>query len=63
MYCGLNDILHNTPHEQILDNGALIRNLKGKYLNMKPYVCEKVPAPQSEESQTEVEQYKEQLHK
>lgn len=30
---------------------------------MKPYVCEKVPAPQSEESQTEVEQYKEQVHK
>ena len=64
LYCGINDILDEPPHEIVLDNiGALVSDLKVKNCSMKIYVCQIVPPSVSQEMKDNIESFNEQLLK
>lgn len=64
LYCGINDILDESPHEIVLDNiGSLVSDLKERNCNMKIYVCQIVPPSVSQEMKDKVESFNEHLLK
>lgn len=64
LYCGINDILDESPHENVLDNiGALVSELKEKNCNMKVYVCQIVPPSVLLDSKENIESFNEHLLK
>ncbi|KAK4289455.1 hypothetical protein Pmani_037572 [Petrolisthes manimaculis] len=64
IYCGINDILDESPHEIILDNiGALVTDLKEKNCSMKIYVCQIVPPNNSHGLKENIESFNECLIK
>ena len=64
IYCGLYDILRDVTPEKILDNlGLLISDLKEKNSDMKISVCQIVPVPMSQETETKIDDYNRHLEK
>lgn len=62
IYCGVNDIISETPSDKILDDlGSLISNLKEKLDDMKIYVCQVVPHVIPEQFSAQVEAYNDHL--
>ncbi len=64
LYCGISDVLDESPHEIILDNiGALVSELKEKNCNMKIFVCQIVPPCVSQDLKENIESFNEHLLK
>lgn len=64
LYCGISDVLEESPHEIILDNmGALVSDLKEKNCSMKIFVCQIVPPNVSQDLKESIEYFNDHLLK
>lgn len=62
IYCGVNDIINETPSDKILDDlGSLISDLKEKYEAMNLYICQVVPHVSLDQHSVQITAYNEHL--